>query len=174
MSLRFFHLDLISEKPCLYYNSYRRFTNLCGLLGTLLAFILIFANALACFIIWVKGHDISVITTIESKDFSSKMNLSHTIFFYKLIESDGSLVDPNVATVVPTLWVLDDEKTTIEILLITMNFVKLSMKPKKVFYSQKQQHKNPFQQTAQHFAQSYIKTEKSSISQTRSVCFNFR
>ena len=102
------------------------------------------------------------------------MNLSHTIFFYKLIESDGSLVDPNVATVVPTLWVLDDEKTTIEILLINMNFVKLSMKPKKVSYSQKQQHKNPFQQTAQHFSQSYIKTEKSSVSQTRSVCFNFR
>ena len=93
MSLRFFHLDLISEKPCLYYNSYRRFSNLCGLVGTLLAFILIFSNALACFIIWVKGHDISVITTKETKDFSSKMNLSHTIFFYKLIQSDGSLVD---------------------------------------------------------------------------------
>ena len=116
MSLRFFHFDLISEKPCLYYNSCRRFSNLCGLFGTLLAFILIFSNAMACFILWVKGYDISVITTKETNNFSSKMNLSHTIFFYKLMEANGSLVDPHIVTVVPTLWILDDAETKVEIL----------------------------------------------------------
>ena len=71
---------------------------------------------MACFILWVKGYDISVITTKETKNFSSKMNLSHTIFFYKLMEANGSLVDPHIVTVVPTLWILDDAETKVEIL----------------------------------------------------------
>ena len=71
---------------------------------------------MACFLLWVKGYDISVITTKETKNFSSKMNLSHTIFFYKLMEANGSLVDPHIVTVVPTLWILDDAETKVEIL----------------------------------------------------------
>ena len=65
---------------------------------------------MACFILWVKGYDISVITTKETKNFSSKMNLSHTIFFYKLMEANGSLVDPHIVTVIPTLWILMMQK----------------------------------------------------------------
>ena len=44
------------------------------------------------------------------------MNLSHTIFFYKLMEANGALVDPHIVTVVPTLWILDDAETKVEIL----------------------------------------------------------
>ena len=32
------------------------------------------------------------------------------------MEANGSLVDPNIVTVVPTLWILDDAETKVEIL----------------------------------------------------------
>lgn len=110
-------LDLISEKPYLFFKKHRRYNNIFGVIATTISFLLISINGLICIINFLRRDELTIITSTENQEFNPKMNLNDKIFFYALTESSGRPIDPRLVEVIPTLWLNDNEKTSVEYLI---------------------------------------------------------
>ena len=110
-------LDLISEKPYLFFKKHRRYNNIFGVVATTISFLLISINGLICIINFLRRDELTIITSTENQEFNPKMNLNDKIFFYALTESSGRPIDPRLVEVIPTLWLNDNEKTSVEYLI---------------------------------------------------------
>lgn len=110
-------LDLISERPFLFYKKHRRYNNIFGVIATTISFLLISINGLICIINFLRREELTIITSTENQEFNPKINLNEKIFFYALTESSGRPVDPRLVEVIPTLWLNDNEKISVEYLI---------------------------------------------------------
>ena len=82
MSRAWLNIDLVSGKPHLNYKGNKRYLNPIGAITSIIASIIILANAIVCLIIFFKVYDVRVITSKEYADFESQMNISNKIFYY--------------------------------------------------------------------------------------------
>ena len=104
MSRAWLYLDIVSGKPHLNYKRDKRYLNPIGAITSIIASIIILANAVVCLIIFFKGDDARVINSKEYSDFEPNMNISNKIFYYVLSTEDGSQIDSRLIEVIPMYW----------------------------------------------------------------------
>ena len=104
MSRAWLNIDLVSGKPHLNYKGNKRYLNPIGAITSIIASIIILANAIVCLIIFFKGDDVRVITSKEYADFEPQMNISNKIFYYILSTEDGKPIDSRLMEVIPMYW----------------------------------------------------------------------
>ena len=116
MVQKYLYLDVISGKPFLTYKGEKRYLNTIGVVTSILAVSIMFANFIFCLVTFIKGNDLKVLTYKEYRGFEPYVNISRKIFFYKLQTSDSVEVDPRLLEAIPTLWVSNSTATTVEYL----------------------------------------------------------
>ena len=117
MKNRMLDYDLISQKPSLFFHNHKRYTTFFGFICSIICFLLVLSNAIICIVFYIRGDELRVIVSKETKHFSPFVNLSNKIFFYSLVnQTGGTEIDPRVLEVVPTLWMVNYEKSEVEYL----------------------------------------------------------
>lgn len=117
MKQRFLDYDLLSQKPSFFFHNHKRYTSFFGFVCSLFGFLLVLGNAIACIVFYIRGDELRVVVSKETKNFIPFVNLSKKIFFYRLVnQTGGSEIDPRVLEVVPTLWMVNYEQNKVEYL----------------------------------------------------------
>ena len=116
MTINYLILDCISEKPFLYYRDYKRYSNIFGFVGTIIAALLLVSEALYFLINYFNGDQLTIIFSQET-NYSPYMNLTDKLFLYMLATQDGTPVDPRILQVIPTLWKINGTNTSVERLI---------------------------------------------------------
>lgn len=100
----FLYLDFFSPAPVLHFKSQEGYKTIFGAIMTIVGFITVFTFILYFFINFLVGTEYYIVTSQENK-FSKSVNLTDSIFFYKLMYGDdGTNVPSTVAKILPTYW----------------------------------------------------------------------
>ena len=102
---------MTGQRPTLYYKSVPRYPSLFGFIMTVLAFALILFCGIYFFISFIKGDELTVIVSKDTKNKEWVMELSDKIFFYQIVNEEGILVDPRLIESRPTLWTINSESS---------------------------------------------------------------
>ena len=117
MKQRFLDYDLLSQKPSFFFHNHKRYTSLFGFICSLIGFLLVLGNAITCIVLYIRGDELRVVVSKETKHFTPFVNLSKRIFFYRLVnQTGGAEIDSRVLEVVPTLWMVNYEQNEVEYL----------------------------------------------------------
>lgn len=116
MHCKWQYYDMMGQRPTLYYKTAPRYSSLFGFIMTILASVLILFCGIYFFISFVKGDELTVIVSKDTKKKDSVMDITHNIFFYQIINEEGLLVVPRLIESVPTLWTINSEESEVELL----------------------------------------------------------
>ena len=90
MKQRFLDYDLLSQKPSFFFHNHKRYTSFFGFICSLIGFLLVLGNAIACIVLYIRGDELRVVVSKETKHFfHSFCQFIKKNFLLSLSKSDG-------------------------------------------------------------------------------------
>lgn len=110
------YYDLMSPKTSLFFKGYKRYTSVIGFFMSVIYVSIMIGIGLYFFIVFVRGEQMSLITSKDSKEKEISLDLTDKVYIYNLADTQGNPVDSRMIQVVPTLWTVTSNGVVPEIL----------------------------------------------------------
>lgn len=111
-------LDYFSPKPTLYFKSKKGYHTIFGTFITLIAFIAIFGFILYFLVFYYQGQEYYIASS-KANIFEKSIDLSDSVFLYRLIFSNKSYVPKSIVQVIPTVFSSRAENVSITFLNVS-------------------------------------------------------
>lgn len=114
-STAFHKLDFLSPLPCLYINSYPRYSTILGITVSFLVVLGLSAMAMYFMLHFIFGNEMTVIYSKDTSMEDFHFDLTNKLFAFQFYNySNGNSVDPRIATVAGYLWTYRGNTTIVE------------------------------------------------------------
>lgn len=111
--------DILSPQTSLYFEGQRRYFSLVGMTMTIMYISAVVTMGVYFFVCFVKGEQIYLISSKETKETYLSGNMTEKILLYSLNDVHGDFVDPRIIETIATFWTVTSNGSNYERLVET-------------------------------------------------------